>query len=148
IMWAGMMAHNNSCGVGRDQDWASHDIEHELSATYDCAHGAGLAVIFPAWMTYNMNHDVARFAQLAVRVWNCEMDYFSPENTAKAGIECLKKFWSGLGLPITFAQLGAKEEDIEAMAHTACYGNGRGGSVGGFVSLSQKDVEAIYRLAL
>jgi alcohol dehydrogenase len=68
IMWAGMMAHNNSCDVGRSQDWASHDIEHELSATYDCAHGAGLATVFPAWMTYNMKHDINRFAQLAVRV--------------------------------------------------------------------------------
>ena len=54
IMWAGMMAHNNSFGVGRNHDWASHDIEHELSATYDCAHGVGLTVVFPAWMTYNM----------------------------------------------------------------------------------------------
>ena len=147
-MWAGMMAHNNSCGVGREQDWASHDIEHELSATYDCAHGAGLAVIFPAWMTYTMNHDVARFAQLAVRVWNCEMDYANPEKTAKAGIECLKKFWSNLGLPINFEQLGAKEEDIEAMAQSACYGDGRGGYLGGFVKLDKQAVEAIYRLAL
>ena len=148
IMWAGMMAHNNSCGVGRSQDWASHDIEHELSATYDCAHGAGLAVIFPAWMTYTMNHDVARFAQLAVRVWNCEMDFANPENTAKAGIECLKKFWSGLGLPINFEQLGAKEEDIEAMAESACYGDGRDGYLGGFVRLDKKAVADIYRLAL
>ena len=148
IMWAGMMAHNNSCGVGRSQDWASHDIEHELSATYDCAHGAGLAVIFPAWMTYTMNHDVARFAQLAVRVWNCEMDFANPENTAKAGIECLKNFWSGLGLPINFEQLGAKEEDIEAMAESACYGDGRDGYLGGFVRLDKKAVADIYRLAL
>ena len=68
IMWAGMMAHNNSCGVGRSQDWTSHDVEHELSAVYDCAHGAGLAVVMPAVFTYNMHHDVMRFAQAAVRV--------------------------------------------------------------------------------
>ena len=148
IMWAGMMAHNNSVGVGRTQDWASHSIEHELSAVYDCAHGAGLAVIFPAWMTYTMKHDVARFAQLAVRVWNCEMDYMNPENTAKAGIRCLKEFFKKLGLPINFEELGAKEEDIESMAHTACYGDGRSGKIGGFVRLDQKMVEDIYRLAL
>ena len=65
IMWAGMMAHNNSCGVGRTQDWTSHDVEHELSALYDCAHGAGLAVVMPAVMTYNMGHNVMRFAQAA-----------------------------------------------------------------------------------
>ena len=91
IMWAGMLAHNNCCGVGRDQDWASHCIEHELSALYDCAHGAGLAVIFPAWMQYNMNHDVMRFAQLASRVWGCPMDSQHPEITAQQGIQALRQ---------------------------------------------------------
>lgn len=146
IMWAGMMAHNNSCGVGRGQDWASHDIEHELSAKYDCAHGAGLAVVFPAWMTYNLKHDVNRFAQLAVRVWGCQMDFSNPEVTAVAGIIALKQFLKSIGMPLTFTELGAKAEDIEAMAYTACYGNGRTGSIGGFVPLDEKDVANIYRL--
>lgn len=148
LMWAGMMAHNNSCGVGRSQDWASHDIEHELSATYDCAHGAGLAVVFPAWMTYNMKHDVSRFAQLAVRVWGCEMDFAHPENTAKAGIAALKRFLSSIGMPTSFAELGTKEEDIAKMAHNACYGDGRQGAIGGFASLKEEDVVEIYRLML
>lgn len=148
IMWAGMMAHNNSCGVGRSQDWASHDIEHELSATYDCAHGAGLAVVIPAWMTYNMNHDVNRFAQLAVRVWGCQMDFAHPEQTAMAGITALRQFLKSIGMPSSFAELGAKEEDIEKMAHTACYGDGRQGTIGGFVKLTEKDVANIYRLML
>jgi len=148
IMWAGMMAHNNSCGVGRNQDWASHDIEHELSALYDCAHGAGLAVIFPAWMTYNMKHDVSRFAQLAVRVWGCQMDFACPENTAKAGIAALKQFLKSIGMPSKLSELGAKEEDIDRMAHSACFGNGRKGEIGGFVHLNEADVISIYRLAL
>ena len=148
IMWAGMMAHNNSCGVGREQDWFSHDIEHELSAIYDCAHGAGLAVVFPAWMTYTMQHDVNRFAQLASRVWGCSMDFAHPEVTAKAGIEALKAFLKGIGMPANFAELGAREEDIEKMAHTACYGDGRKGTIGGFVKLGEKDVAEIYRLML
>jgi alcohol dehydrogenase YqhD (iron-dependent ADH family) len=148
IMWAGMMAHNNSCGVGRVQDWASHDIEHELSAVYDCAHGAGLAVVIPAWMTYNMKHDVSRFAQFAVRVWGCQMDFVNPEVTAKAGIAALKQFLKSIGMPSNFAELGAKEEDIEKMAHSACYGDGRGGTVGGFVKLNETDVTNIYRLML
>ncbi|MBQ4638428.1 MAG: iron-containing alcohol dehydrogenase, partial [Clostridia bacterium] len=97
IMWAGMMAHNNSCGVGRSQDWNSHNIEHELSALYDCAHGAGLAVTMPAVFTYVMNHDVMRFAQIAVRVWGCQMDFACPENTAKAGIEALRSFLISIG---------------------------------------------------
>ena len=146
IMWAGMMAHNNSCGVGRSQDWTSHDIEHELSALYDCAHGAGLAVTMPAVFTYNMNHDVMRFAQIAVRVWGCQMNFAHPEETAKAGIRALQNFLISIGMPKNFAELGAKEEDIEKMAHSACFGNGGSGVIGGFVSLDQKDVENIYRL--
>ena len=148
IMWAGMMAHNNCCGVGRSQDWASHDIEHELSAIYDCAHGAGLAVVMPAVFTYNMQHNVMLFAQAAVRVWGCQMDFEHPERTAKAGIEALRSFLISIGMPKNFAELGAKEEDIERMAHTACHGDARTGSIGGFVSLNQKDVENIYRLML
>lgn len=148
IMWAGMMAHNNSCGVGREQDWASHCIEHELSALYDCAHGAGLAVVFPAWMTYTMKQDVNRFAQLASRVWGCSMDFAHPEVTAQAGIVALKTFLKSIGMPGNFAELGAKEEDIEKMAHVACYGDGGEGTVGHFVELGEKDVAEIYRLML
>ncbi len=148
IMWAGMMAHNNCCGVGRAQDWASHGIEHELSAVYDCAHGAGLAVVFPAWMEYNMHHDVMRFAKLAVRVWGCQMDYDHPEVTAKAGIAALRNFLKSIGMPGNFAELGASENDIAHMAHTACYGNGGNGTIGGFASLSEEDVANIYRLML
>lgn len=148
IMWAGMVAHNNCCGVGRDQDWASHDIEHELSALYDCAHGAGLAVVFPAWMEYNMNHDVMRFAQVASRVWGCAMDFQHPEVTAKAGIQAFRSFLRSIGMPQTLAELGGKEADIPYMAHTACYGNGNGGSVGGFVKLNETDVANIYKLTV
>lgn len=146
ILWAGMMAHNNCCGVGRSQDWTSHDIEHELSALYDCAHGAGLAVVMPAVFTYNMNHNVMRFAQAAVRVWGCQMDFEHPERTAKAGIEALRSFLISIGMPKNFAQLGAKEEDIGKMAHSACFGDVREGTLGGFVELHQEDVENIYRL--
>ena len=148
IMWAGMMAHNNSCGVGRSQDWASHNIEHELSAMYDCAHGAGLAVVMPAVFTYNMSHDVMRFAQVATRVWGCQMDFANPENTAKQGIEALRNFLISIGMPKNFEELGAREEDIEKLAHIACYGDVNTGRTGGFLSLDQRDVENIYRLML
>ncbi len=147
IMWAGMVAHNNIVGVGRSQDWTSHQIEHELSALYDCAHGAGLAVTMPAVFTYNLQHDVMRFAQIAVRVWGCQMDFANPERTAKEGIEALRNFLISIGMPKNFEELGAKEEDIEKLAYTCCYGRGNeGGRIGGFVSLEQKDVEAIYKL--
>ena len=148
IMWAGMIAHNNCCGVGRQQDWASHDLEHELSALYDCAHGAGLAVVFPAWMEYNMNHDVMRFAQVASRVWGCAMDFQHPEVTAKAGIQAFRSFLRSIGMPQTLAELGGKEEDIPQLAHMAAYGNGNDGTLGGFVVLQEADMANIYRLTL
>ncbi|QNU68533.1 iron-containing alcohol dehydrogenase [Ruminiclostridium herbifermentans] len=145
IMWAGMVAHNNTVGVGRSHDWNSHGIEHELSALYDCAHGAGLAVIMPAWMTYVKNHDIMRFAQAAVRIWGCEMDFQNPENTAIEGITRFKNFLSSIGLPVTFKELGAKEEDIPLLVKNFGIGNGK---TGGFVPLGKDDIEAIYRLAL
>jgi len=146
IMWTGMVAHNNLVGVGRDQDWASHGIEHELSALYDVAHGAGLAVIFPAWMTYVINHDVNRFAQIAVRLWGCHMNFANPMETAREGIERFKKFFTSIGLPINFKELGAKEEDIPTMVEKIKLGET--GTMGSFVPLKNKDVEQIYKLAL
>jgi len=76
------------------------------------------------------------------------MDYFNPENTAKAGIEALKRFSTSIGMPINFKQLGAKEADIDAMAQSACYGNDRAGTVGNFVKLGKEDVKKIYQLML
>ena len=148
IMWAGMMAHNNSCGVGRSQDWNSHNIEHELSALYDCAHGAGLAVTMPAVFTDVMKHNVNRFAQVAVRVWGCQMDFFHPEVTAKAGIEALRNFLISIGMPKNFEELGAKEDDIPYLVDTLCNGNGRDGSINGFVTLDEKDCRNIYQLMI
>ena len=148
IMWAGMMAHNNCCGVGREQDWASHDMEHELSALYDCAHGAGLAVVFPAWMEYTMQHDVMRFAQMAHRVWGCSMDFQHPERTAKAGIQAFRNFLKSIGMPLTMTELGGKEDDIAYLAHSAAYGNEGDGCLGRFVELKEEDIANIYRLML
>ena len=145
LMWAGMLAHNNSCGVGREQDWASHQIEHELSAFYDCAHGAGLAVVMPAWMEFVMNHDVMRFAKFAVEVFGCEMDFAHPEVTARAGIARLREFFRSLGLPVTLAQVGAKTEDIPAMvAHRA--EKPAGFPFGGFVKIGPEEMAEILRL--
>jgi alcohol dehydrogenase len=146
IMWAGMVAHNNLCGVGRQQDWSSHDIEHELSSLYDVAHGAGLAVIMPAWMTYVMKHDVNRFAQFAVRVWGCDMNFAHPEITATEGIERFRSFLSSIGMPANFKELGAKEEDIPALVKHL--GVTEINKIGGFMQLGPKDVDAIYRLAI
>lgn len=146
LMWAGMLAHNNSCGVGREQDWASHQIEHELSAFYDCAHGAGLAVVMPAWMEYVLPHDPMRFARFAVNVLGCEMDFARPERTARQGVARLRAFFRSLGMPTTLAEIGAKAEDIPAMAaHRAEKPNGF--PFGNFVKIGPEEMQAILRLA-
>ena len=146
IMWAGMMAHNNSCGVGRSQDWNSHNIEHELSALYDCAHGAGLAVTMPAVFRYVYKHDVMRFAKLATRVWGIQMDFDNPERTALEGIDALAAFLKKIGMPGNFEELGAKKEDIPKLVDVLCNGNGRPGSISGFVTLNEEDCKKIYEM--
>ena len=133
-------------GGGSTQDWNSHNIEHALSAEYDCAHGAGLAVTMPAVFRYVMGHDVMRFAKVAVRVWGCQMDFDHPEVTARAGIEAFRHFLTSIGMPKNFADLGAREEDIPKLVHTLCYGDGRGGSISGFVTLNEEDCTKIYRM--
>lgn len=146
IMWAGMVAHNNIVGVGREQDWNSHGIEHELSGLYDCAHGAGLAVIMPAWMSFVMKHDVMRFAQWATRVWGCKMDFSNPEKTAKEGIMAFRNFLNSIGMPSKISELGGKEEDIPQLVKN--FGLPEGSSTGGFVHLTNQDIAEIYKLAL
>jgi alcohol dehydrogenase YqhD (iron-dependent ADH family) len=148
IMWAGTMAHTNCVGVGRSQDWNSHNIEHELSALYGCAHGAGLAVVMPAVFTYCMDHDVMRFAQIAERVWGCKMDFYHPEVTAKQGIEALRIFLKSIGMPSKISDFGGKEEDIPVLVDKLCNKTGRGGTISGFVTLDEKACGEIYKLML
>ncbi|MCR5632935.1 MAG: iron-containing alcohol dehydrogenase [Eubacterium sp.] len=148
IMWAGMVAHNNTCGVGRSQDWNSHNIEHELSALYDCAHGAGLAVTMPAVFRYVLKHDVMRFAKVANRVWGCAMDFEDPERTALEGIEAFQNFLISIGMPKNFEELGAKEEDIPKLVEVLCRGDGRDGTISGFVTLDEEDCTKIYKMMI
>ena len=145
IMWAGTVAHTNICGVGRAQDWNSHGIEHELSALYDCAHGAGLAVIMPAWMEFVCPQGVERFAQAAVRVWGCQMDFAHPERTAMEGIRRFRQFLHSIGMPVNFAELGAREEDVDTLVENFGLGSGR---TGGFAALSSEDVREILHIAV
>ena len=142
VMWAGTVAHNNVCGVGRAQDWASHGIEHELSALYDCAHGAGLAVVMPAWMEYVMDADIARFARFAERVF--DVREANPPLAAKEGLRRYRAWLKSLGMPLTFKELGAKAEDIPTLvANLGLKGN----TLGSFRPLADADVAAILRLA-
>ena len=146
FMWAGTVAHNNLLDTGRKADWASHDIEHELSGIYDVAHGAGLAVVFPAWMKYNLKHDVNRFAQWAARVWNVDMDYFNPEATALEGIRKLEGFYHSLGLGTKLADLGIGTDRLDEMARKSTDGDVR--TIGQFVKLDSAAVRKILELAV
>jgi alcohol dehydrogenase YqhD (iron-dependent ADH family) len=143
IMWAGTIAHNDFLSLGRVGDWGSHMIEHELSAIYDVAHGAGLAVIFPAWMRYLYRKEVQRFAQFAVRVFGLPMDFEHPEGAALAGIRRLEAFFRQLGLPVTLSELGVPTDRLEEMARKCT----ERGPIGSFARLGEKEVLAVYRLA-
>lgn len=145
IMWAGMLAHNNVCGVGRVQDWASHHLEHELSALYDVTHGAGLAVIAPLWMRYVRTVNPHKLVLFATRVWDLALDEEHPEETALKGIEEFEKFLKKIGMPSSFEDIGAREEDIEKMTNKLL--NGRK-TEGNYVKLTREDVIRIYQSAV
>ncbi|MDE6176214.1 MAG: iron-containing alcohol dehydrogenase, partial [Paramuribaculum sp.] len=113
IMWSGTLAHNGICGTGRVEDWASHGLEHELSAVYGVTHGAGLAVIVPAWMSYMTGVRPGKIAQFARRVF----DVNEVDNTraARIGITLLRRFFHEIGMPVTLSELGIKNPDIDLL---------------------------------
>lgn len=146
LMWGSTIAHNETLGVGRLGDFGSHQIEHELSALYDVAHGAGLAVVFPAWMRFQMKKHMMRIAQFGNRVYNIPMNFENPEETALRGIEAHEAFLKEIGMPVTLKELGAKTEDIprlaaktKRMGNTNCTGNAW--------PLNTEEIEAVLRIA-
>ena len=145
LMWAGMVAHNDTCGVGREEDWSSHALEHEVSAVYGVAHGAGLSVIFPAWLTWMTTHNLPKLVQFAVRVWDVPAEG-NPEAVALEGIRRLRRFFSSLGLPITFRELDIPEPDIDLLVNNLH--RNKGELLGNYVKLTRQDTAEIYRLAL
>lgn len=144
IMWSGTLAHNGICGTGRKEDWVSHFMEHELSAVYGVTHGAGLAVILPAWMTFMARHNPRKGAQLARRVLGVSGEWDDTE-TALAGVEKLKAFFSSLGLPVSMRELGIENPDI-ALLVKKLHEN-KGDEIGGYYRLRAPETTAIYELA-
>lgn len=145
LMWCGMIAHNGTCGVGCEEDWASHYLEHEVSALYNVTHGAGLAVIVPAWMTFMAEHHPEKVAQLAERVFQAPA--VEPiEDMAMTAVSRLKHFFRYLGLPTTFHELGINRPDIDRLVE-GLHRN-KGELVGNYVKLTRQDTRAIYELAL
>ena len=140
LMWAGTIAHNGLLGTGRIEDWASHGIEHELSAIYDIAHGAGLAIIFPYWMEYVYHHDINRFARFSNKIFNVEIDLQNLTATAEAGIKWLQHFYHEIGLPTSLNDAHIDSNRLMEMAKKATLD----GPLGSFVKLATEDV---YNLA-
>jgi alcohol dehydrogenase len=143
IMWSGTLAHNDLLSTGRIGDWGSHDIEHEISGIYDIAHGAGLAIVFPAWMKYVYKHDLNRFVQFAHRVWDVEIDLNNPEKTALAGINKTEQFFHSIGMPVRLNEVSVDDQHFVAMAKKGT----EQGPLGNFVKLYEKDIVEIFNLA-
>lgn len=148
IMWSGTIAHNGLCGVGRQEDWMTHCMEHEVSGLNDkVAHGAGLAVIFPAWMTFMAKHNPYKGAQLAERVFGIEAKGTEEERALK-GIEKLKEFFVGtLKMPKTLRELGFEAKDIDELVRKFHQNNGE--TVEGvYYTMTKEVTRAIYEIAL
>lgn len=144
IMWAGTIAHNDLLGTGRQDDWATHGIEHELSGIYDLTHGAGLAIIFPAWIKYVYHVQPERFAQFAARVWDVECDFYNQEAMIMEGISKLKSFFSEIGMPVSLSEVDIDASRFDEMANKAV----EKGPMGSFKKLNKDDVLKILELAL
>ena len=144
LMWAGTIAHNDLIGEGRSQDWNSHGLEHELSALYDVAHGAGLAVVMPHWMKYTIDHDPKRFQQMAVRIFGVKQTA-NPKADGLKGIKKFQEFLASIGMPLTFKDLGAKKKDIDHLVKMLGI-NGK--ERDGFMKLTEEDCKNIYTLCL
>ena len=147
IMWAGSVAHNDITGCGTTGDWATHNIEHELSGMFDVSHGAGLATIWPSWARYTKGRNIERFARFAVNVMGIE-PLSTAEESAEAGIQAMEQFYTSIGMPISIPQLigrPATESEIVEMAHKCT--NGGKSLVGSLLPLSQEDIIKIYQMA-
>lgn len=144
IMWAGTLAHNGLCGTGRTEDWSSHAIEHEISAVYGVTHGAGLAVVFPAWMTFMARRHPEKIAQFGRRVFGVRST--DDRTAALEGVMSLKAFFGSLGLPVSFAGLGISNPDIELLVKKLH--ENKGPRLGNYFPTGPEETAEIYRLAL
>jgi len=148
IMWGGSVAHWGLLGKGVQEDWATHQLEHELSGMFDATHGAGLAAIWPSWARYVMHENIGRFVRFAVNVMDVPNDLTDPEGTALKGIETMERFYHHIGMPINIPELIGRDitdEEIKEMVRK-CSKNYTV-TQGQFKVLQPVDMEAIYKMA-
>ncbi|MCL2646850.1 MAG: iron-containing alcohol dehydrogenase [Phycisphaerales bacterium] len=150
VGFAGSLAHNNLVGLGREQDWACHMMEHELSAIYDIAHGAGLAILTPNWMKYVYKTNIGMFVQFATNVMGVEGSFRTPDAIVLEGIARLSEFFNKMGLPATLRDVGIDEKNLDLMAKKStgvAYGQTES-PLGGLKPLAWQDVKEIMKLSL
>ena len=148
IMWGGSLAHNGLTGCGVSDDWATHQLEHELSGMFDVTHGAGLAAIWPSWARYVMHENLSRFVRFAVNVMDVPNDFADPEGTALKGIEAMERFYHAIGMPINIRELiGRDITDEEIKEMTRKCSRDYTSTCGCLKVLKADDMEAIYKMA-
>ena len=148
IMWGGSLMHNGLTGCGFSDDWATHQLEHELSAMFDVTHGAGLAAVWPSWARYVMHENLRRFVRFAVNVMDVPNDFTDPEGTALKGIEAMERFYHAIGMPINIKELIGRDitdDEIKEMTRKCSRDYQR--TCGALKVLKAEDMEAIYRMA-
>ena len=146
VMWAGTLAHNGLCGVGKTEDWSSHRLEHEISAFYHVAHGAGLAVIIPAWMSFCAKRNPDKLWRFAINVMSVNPSGKEVMEIIDEGISELKNFYHDLGLTTNLKELIGKDPDIDTLIESLH--RNMGDTLGSYVPLSMDDCREIYQLAL
>ena len=146
LTYAATVAHNYSLCVGRQNDFATHHIGHELSGEYDLSHGESLSVIYPAWMRYTRGHNPARMAQFFVNVFGIENNFLDADDTIDRGIAAMEQFFTSLNMPIRISQTNITNCDIKKLATKASDGGNR--TLGSYVVLKHDDFIKIYELAL
>jgi alcohol dehydrogenase YqhD (iron-dependent ADH family) len=144
ILYSGTIALNGQLQMGYRGDWASHNIEHAVSAVYDIPHAGGLAILFPNWMKHNLDENIARFVQLAINVFDVDPNGKDDRSIALKGIDKLREFWSSIGAPSRLQDYNIDGENIELMADKAMIN----GEFGNFKKLNKEDVTAILTASL
>jgi alcohol dehydrogenase len=144
VLYSGTMALNGMLSMGFRGDWATHNIEHAVSAVYDIPHGGGLAILFPNWMKHNLHVKPERFKKLAVRVFDVNPEGKTAEEVGLEGIEKLREFWNSIGAPSSLADYDINDSQLEVMADKAMIN----GEFGNFTKLTKDDVLKIYQMSL
>lgn len=146
IMWTASMAHNNSLELGREPDWASHRIEHELSGQYGVVHGEGMAIIFPAWMTYVSQFYPDIFIQYGVRVFDIDPFAYTESEIIHLSIEKTREFFTKMGMKSYLKELSIDTTHFEEMAQRATKNDSQ--TIGHLKPLTSNDIVNILTIAL